>query len=41
MELGFTMADFFGFITLGIALGAGFFYPMAIGLLIKKGIEQN
>jgi hypothetical protein len=35
------MGDFFGFITLGIAFGAGFFYPMAIGMLIKKAYQQH
>lgn len=38
---GFTMTEFFGFITLGISFGAGFFVPMAVGMTIIKAVKQS
>ncbi len=39
--MDFTIADFFGFMSLGVSMAAGFFYPMAAGLTIFKAFKQN
>ncbi|MGE4489883.1 MAG: hypothetical protein AB7E95_10115 [Kiritimatiellales bacterium] len=41
VEMSFTVPDLFSWITLGMMIGCGFFFPLAVAAAIRKGLKSE